>query len=991
MKKVFNTLSKYVGHFGAGLISIVFMLVLTVMIAVQGFAFWLTTDHGSSFLSAQLEGLVEDTPYELTLGEFELHNLFGVRAKSLRLADAQGVFLVVEDIGIDVSVLPLALRRAAVNLDARLVHLSRLPEGAATDPENDNGLDITLPSRPGVFFTTMTVEAHIEELVLSDQVPGGEVRSPVTMAQMIRLGVDEFHLEGWVDLAAENIAIPDRVAYKIAAPWEGGFISLDNARVEKEGVYALQGEGGWESVSDALDLHIFGRIEGDYHEMLDRNIDIDLTLSGTTENFTGLFAADGRFLETPFSVQTPISGNTAEIRLSDIEGSGYGFALSGAVAYNRNADIGLQGEIDARLDSLELVEVLSGIEDLSGQGQISLAVNEGAYSGTGSFTDLAYQGRQMRRLDFTISPAQHNRFNMTLEAEGARAEPFSLVANAAVDLDLNSLELESAVLSVGSGEVSLSGQAMPERLDLDADISNLRIAALPYLDITDMPLVVTEGEIAFRGNPAQPEIDASATLSGARVEDEAVALSVTANYRNSQANLIATADGQGIETLVARLALPLDLSLYPFAFDLDRSAAMTGTVRGRFDPGAALLPFLSQTQTVSGSMALDAEIGGSLGDPALSGDVTLSDGRFRDRVNGLFLDDINGRAVLAGSRIEIAHFSATDGGQGQVTASGHIDFAGETLPEVNLVLTADALRLLRGSAHRLIVDADLRFETRSDGYFITGLIMPVEAEMSLPEHFETRIPELNIVRAPGEIQAPFLRNFQLEVAIRADNQVFIRGWGLEVEVGGRLEVEGYASDPDVLGTLSVLRGRYEEFGQVFEIQRADLRFMGAIPPSPYLDILVENDMGDVNAQVRITGPVRDPEISFSSIPAMPEDEVLSYVLFGQDSAQISPFQAIQLAQTIRRFSGGGQGLDPIGQLRSLTGLDDLRIEGTGDDLTVGAGKYLTDRVYFQIEQGGRDNASAASVEIELTPHITLESKTGSSGGTGAGVFWEWSY
>ena len=121
---------------------------------------------------------------------------------------------------------------------------------------------------------------------------------------------------------------------------------------------------------------------------------------------------------------------------------------------------------------------------------------------------------------------------------------------------------------------------------------------------------------------------------------------------------------------------------------------------------------------------------------------------------------------------------------------------------------------------------------------------------------------------------------------------------------------------------------------------------------------------------------------------------MSHILFGQDMDKISPFQAVQLAQAMQRFSGvgGGSSFDPMGMLRSATGLDDIRVETDEEgQATVGAGKYLTDKVYLEFEAGSEEDSGNANVQVELTPNITVESEVGQDARAGAGVFWKWDY
>ena len=109
--------------------------------------------------------------------------------------------------------------------------------------------------------------------------------------------------------------------------------------------------------------------------------------------------------------------------------------------------------------------------------------------------------------------------------------------------------------------------------------------------------------------------------------------------------------------------------------------------------------------------------------------------------------------------------------------------------------------------------------------------------------------------------------------------------------------------------------------------------------------------------------------------------------------KISPFQAIQLADTFRKLSGkSGSVFDPLYSLQTLTGLDDIYIESIGSEgVTVGAGKYISDNVYLKVEQGAEVGSSEASVEVELTPNIFLESKANQNDDNDIGIFWEWEF
>jgi len=142
--------------------------------------------------------------------------------------------------------------------------------------------------------------------------------------------------------------------------------------------------------------------------------------------------------------------------------------------------------------------------------------------------------------------------------------------------------------------------------------------------------------------------------------------------------------------------------------------------------------------------------------------------------------------------------------------------------------------------------------------------------------------------------------------------------------------------------------------------------------------------------VRIRGTAAKPEITLTSVPTLPNDEVLSQVLFGRSASQLSPLEAAQLASALSSLAGGG-GFDVVGNLRTFAGLDRLSLAG-GDEsgVTVSGGKYLTDDVYLEITGGGRDGPSA-QVEWRLGRNLSILSKLASQGDGKLAVRWRKDY
>ena len=55
------------------------------------------------------------------------------------------------------------------------------------------------------------------------------------------------------------------------------------------------------------------------------------------------------------------------------------------------------------------------------------------------------------------------------------------------------------------------------------------------------------------------------------------------------------------------------------------------------------------------------------------------------------------------------------------------------------------------------------------------------------------------------------------------------------------------------------------------------------------------------------------------------------------------------------------------------------------------GKYLNDDVYVEIEKGVGSEGGKVSVEVDITPNISVESEVGLDAQSGVGINWKWDY
>jgi translocation and assembly module TamB len=226
----------------------------------------------------------------------------------------------------------------------------------------------------------------------------------------------------------------------------------------------------------------------------------------------------------------------------------------------------------------------------------------------------------------------------------------------------------------------------------------------------------------------------------------------------------------------------------------------------------------------------------------------------------------------------------------------------------------------------------------------------------------------------------------LDVELRAPTgNVFVRGRGLDVELSVNARVRGTLRNPELTGNARIVRGDYEFAGKRFVFDDSGSIRLSTNPGAIRLNLRAIREDPALTAEIRVTGTAAQPVITLTSTPALPQDEILSQVLFGRSASQLSPIEAAQLASSVASLAGGG-GFDILGNLRELAGLDRLSFGGDASGLTIAGGKYLSDDIYFEVIGGGVEQA-AVQVEWQVRRNVSVTSRVNSLGDARLSIRW----
>ncbi|WP_342364240.1 translocation/assembly module TamB domain-containing protein [Terrarubrum flagellatum] len=603
-----------------------------------------------------------------------------------------------------------------------------------------------------------------------------------------------------------------------------------------------------------------------------------------------------------------------------------------------------------------------------------------------------------------LIPSQPTRFDLASFSAVRGAARIALTSPSTLLIENGGVRTERLALSALGGDIEIKGRVASD-LDLAIDVRRLPLSA---------------ADVFAPGTGLQGVLDARATLKGAAAAPQGpfeVAIKSLSAPQTRSASLppldvTAKGEARGDRASVnARIAGGRALS-----FEIDGSAPLTATgafdlrARGNVDAGLGNSMLAGSGQRVAGRIAIDGALRGTRARPDVQGSATLNGGSFSDPLNGVAFTNIEGRVTGRGDAIAVERLTAKAKNGGTVSASGRVIADADRGFPADIKIASNEAELVSSDLASLIANLNLTVSgPLASAPRIGGRIDVRTLEIRVPDRLpsaaeplrdakhiapppQTRARLAQIARQKASAKrrggAPF--NAALDLAISAPGRVFVRGRGLDAELGGDIRLSGSSREPRAIGAFEMRRGRLSILTQRLDFTRGRLTFSGDVIPD--LDFVAETRAADVTARVAVTGRASEPQFALSSTPDLPQDEVLSRLLFARASGGLSPFQAVQLAQAVAQLSGAAGGPDVFEQTRRALGVDDLDVGmSSSGGPTVGVSRAISDRVRVGVKAGTKPENSAVGADIDLMRNFKVQTEIGADGRAAAGVGYELEY
>jgi len=442
--------------------------------------------------------------------------------------------------------------------------------------------------------------------------------------------------------------------------------------------------------------------------------------------------------------------------------------------------------------------------------------------------------------------------------------------------------------------------------------------------------------------------------------------------------------------------------------------------------------FTTAITNVTGTLQADVRLTGSGQDPHAEGHIDIRNGAFGVPLTGVSYTGLDTRIELTRDLVTIRAFDLLDEEGAPLKVSGELAVHEREVGAVDVSLQAknfeivdnelgdvgvDTSLRVTGELRRPLVQGEVRVQTGrlevdrilqmfQDPYAIesTPAVVPAErvaagagtAEQTTKEALDRAARTVAPAKTEAEpdAQAEGKGGFApvaLDVTLVIPDNLVLRGRDLRpggrsgfalgdmnITVGGDLQILKRADGPaTITGVVNTVRGTYEFQGRRFDLVRGGtIRFTGEPEINPLLDVSATRFItsAGIEARIRVTGTVQEPELELSSDPALEESDILSLIVFNRQVNQLGTGERASLAATAGGIATGFLAA-PLGEsIGRALDVDIFEITTTTDSGDLGAGftigQQVGDRAFFKLrQQFGERNVTEFLLEYQIADFL----------------------
>jgi len=436
-------------------------------------------------------------------------------------------------------------------------------------------------------------------------------------------------------------------------------------------------------------------------------------------------------------------------------------------------------------------------------------------------------------------------------------------------------------------------------------------------------------------------------------------------------------------SLEGRFQLPLPARL-PLTFRSRDSFDLS--VQGRFqEKGLVSALFPGLVQETQGNVDFKVQGTGRWEKPSWQGDFNLTQAKAYLPGAGIRMEALSVEAQLRGSQLRVTNFR-TRSGPGYIEGDATLELENWSVGRFQGKLKGERFQTVYLPELQMFSSPRLEFDGTKERISVRGDIQIPELlirDRLAPEVIRSS-KDVVVVDAPEPEKQRRSSPIDLNIRVLLGDRVFVRMQGANVRLMGQVDLKMEHSDSIAAdGEVSVAEGYYIAFGQRLAITRGRVMFKGPLG-RPDLDILATRKIkggNEVIAGVIVTGNLLSPTVRLYSQPAMPETDILSYIILGEPLAK-DKIQTNILSATGVLLSAG-ESVILQNRVREHFGSDtlesDSKKQGTIARSISAIGKYIQERFYVSLGGSPFTDTYLITLRYTISKRWEIETKTGSPG------------
>lgn len=431
-----------------------------------------------------------------------------------------------------------------------------------------------------------------------------------------------------------------------------------------------------------------------------------------------------------------------------------------------------------------------------------------------------------------------------------------------------------------------------------------------------------------------------------------------------------------------------------------------GTLVGQArEKGMVTALFPKMVQESFGEMNVNINLGGTWEQPDITGKLKLARAGAYLPTAGIHLKDIELAARLQKDQIWIDSFRAVSG-PGYLEGTALITLKGTQVTAYRGTINGENFQTVHLPELQVQVTPKLTFAGDMHKLSVRGDLLLPEVQIAASQSRNVIAPSNDVILEGREplMSHSNLPTLDVRIRVHLGEQVFVKVGGIDAQLGGTVDLSFNRLDSITsAGEIKVIKGRYQTYGVNLEIVRGRLFFAGVPMDSPTLDFLALRTIGDVQAGVTVAGTLKKPVTKLYSKPAMPDVDILAYIVLGHPLGS-SGEQAGIVAQAAGALLTSGQAVIVERQIKNYLGLNTLEIQsGIGvaaptstykplqpsavqnqqagvSETILTVGKYLTPQLYISYGKSLFSGSNLFRLRYDIYKQWQIETQTGSESG-----------